>query len=55
VTAFEQATLEQLVSFYAKNDNDIERLLRCENMKNRAVAHVQTWNEQRIKLGLIPW
>jgi hypothetical protein len=55
MTDFEKATLEQLVFFYAKTETDIERLLQCEVMKKKAIAYVRSWNEQRIKLGLIPW
>ena len=55
LTAFEQATLEQLVSYKAKNDNEIKRFLQCEKLKQTAIALCTKWNAARKIHGLEPW
>ena len=52
---FQQATLEQLVSYKAKNTDDIQRLLQCEKLKNMAVLLCEKWNKQRTVIGLEAW
>jgi|GEM_PF-1497755 len=55
LTNFEQATVEQLISFKAKAESDIQRLMHCEKLRSEAVALVQKWDMQRINKGLEPW
>jgi hypothetical protein len=55
LTIFEQATLEQLISYRCRDEADIERL--TSNPKNilDAWLSVERWNKARIKLNLKPW
>lgn len=55
MNAFELATLETLVSFQAKNEADITRLLNCQKLKEQAKTKVKQWNDKRIEQGLTPW
>ena len=55
IAAFEQATLEQLVSYKAKDENDIQRLLNCEKLKHEAIQLCKKWNDQRKARRLKPW
>ena len=55
LNAFEQATLEQLVSYKAKNENDIARFMQCEKLQNQAKTLCQKWNKQRTNNGWEPW
>ena len=52
---FEQATLEQLISYKAKTEDDIERLMMSESLINKAKELVLKWNKTRIEIGLSPW
>lgn len=49
---FEQATLEQLVSFKAKKDKDIARLMNCKKLKQEVIEMVAKWDLQRISMNL---
>ncbi|MBE0379210.1 hypothetical protein [Pseudoalteromonas prydzensis] len=55
MTEFEQATLETLVSFKAKDQAEIKQLLTNKKLKKEACALVKKWNDKRKQLGLIPW
>ncbi len=55
LTPFENATLEQLVSFKAKNESDIERLMLSAALHKQAKALVIKWNKNRQQIGLKPW
>lgn len=55
LTAFQQITLEQLVSFKAVHEKDIERLLSSDKLKLEAIELCNKWKEQRINSGLEPW
>ena len=55
LTEFEQVTLDQLISYRAKNDSDIEKLSTCEKLKALAIEKVALWQKQRLALGLEPW
>ena len=55
LNAFEQATLEQLVSFKAKNESDIERFLSSKTLITEAKALCEKWNKNRKKIGLERW
>ena len=55
MTDFEQATLETLVSFKAKDQAEIKQLLTNKKLKKEACELVKKWNEQCLKLGLTPW
>lgn len=55
LTPFEQATLEQLVSFKAKEECEIEHLLKDERLQQEAIKKVAQWDKERISKGLEPW
>ena len=55
LTSFEKATLEQLVSFKAKNESDIQRFLSSKTLKTEAKALCKKWNENRKTKGLECW
>lgn len=52
LTEFEQATLEQLVSYRARDDEHISKLLKCTKLQEQAKQMVFRWNNKRIELGL---
>lgn len=64
LTDFEQATVEQLVSYrIAQKDGEtdeevnarIEKLCQSEALKSEAMQLVAKWNKQRIDKGLKPF
>jgi len=55
MNSFEQATLETLVSFKAKDQKEISRLLTSKKLQNEACQLVKKWNDKRQQLGLVPW
>ena len=55
LTQFEQITLEQLVSYKAKETGDIARLLKCEKLIKQAVSLCKKWNKTRKSKKLEPW
>ena len=55
LTDFEQATLEQLVSFKAVKEKDIERLINDTSLQQEVIRMVASWDKQRIEKGLNPW
>ncbi|MFU2508673.1 hypothetical protein [Pseudoalteromonas sp. ASV78] len=55
MTDFEQATLETLVSFKAKDKKEINRLLTNKKLQQEACQLVKKWNDKRKQLGLVPW
>lgn len=55
LTPFEEATLEQLVSFKAKDESDIRRYMNSEELKLEVKSLVQLWDRDRLRKGLKPW
>ena len=55
MNSFEQATLEQLVSYKASTDADISRLMNSERLKSEVRAMVARWNINRVNSGLKPF
>jgi hypothetical protein len=55
LTEFEQITLEAQVSYKAKTDKDIARLMNCEKLKRQVRGMVNKWNNNRIEKGLQPY
>ncbi len=55
MTEFELATLNQLVSYKAKTEKDIERFLQCKKLQHEAVTLCKQWNATRKQKGLEPW
>ncbi len=55
MNSFEQATLETLVSFKAKDQKEISRLLTSKKLQKEARQLVKKWNDKRQQLGLAPW
>ena len=55
MNSFEQATLETLVSFKAKDQKEISRLLTSKKLQKEACQLVKKWNDKRHQLGLVPW
>ena len=55
MNSFERATLETLVSFKAKKQEEITRLLTNKKLQQEACQLVNKWNEERKQLGLTPW
>jgi hypothetical protein len=55
LTEFEQATLEQLISYRCKDESDVDRLMNDPKNILDARLSVERWNSKRVKLGLKPW
>ncbi len=55
LTEFEQATLEQSISYKCKDESDIEKLMNDPVNILKAKEMVHKWNSKRIKLGLKPF
>lgn len=52
---FEKITADQLVSFKASKEEDIERLVKCPKIINEARALVLKWDKYRISKNLKRW
>lgn len=55
LTDFEQATLEQLISYKCKDEGDIERLINDPKNIKQAKALVSKWSLIRKKKKLKPY
>jgi len=55
LTDFEQATLEQLISYKCKDEDDIERLMNDPKNIQRAKEFVNKWSIIRVKKKLKPY
>jgi len=55
LTDFEQATLEQLISYKCKDEDDIERLMNDPKNIERAKELVTKWSIIRVKKKLKPY
>jgi len=55
LTDFEQATLEQLISYKCKDEGDIERLMNDPKNISHAKALVNKWSLIRKKKNLKPY
>lgn len=64
LSAFEEATVEQLVSFKIKKgkkestrsvNKRIKIMINSDKLKAEAIKLVNKWNKKRIKLGLKTW
>ena len=55
LTDFEQATLEQLISYKCKDEGDIERLMNDPKNIKQAKALVSKWSLIRKKKKLKPY
>ena len=55
LTDFEQATLEQLISYKCKDEGDIERLMNDPKNIIQAKALVNKWSLIRKKKNLKPY
>ena len=52
LTDFEQATLEQLISYKAATEEDITRLMSSDKLIGKVKSMCLRWNRKRIELGL---
>lgn len=52
LTEFEQATLEQLISYKCKDKGDIERLMNDPKNITQAITLVSKWNDIRASKKL---
>ena len=55
LTDFEQATLEQLISYKCKDEGDIPRLMSDPKNIKQAKALVSKWSLIRVKKSLKPY
>lgn len=55
LTEFEQATLEQLISYKCKDEKDIDQLMNDQRNIVEAKRLVAKWNRIRKEKGLKPY